>query len=187
MAGGTSSPLPPVGVALARAEALAAHLGRRTRLWGWLACAAAPAVWAIALHRWVFGSWRVALAWLPVLLALLIPGLVLLGFGTRVRRIADLPAWVSAEVGALVADGRDGAAAEIEGGKVSGIGGLRNLVGALGDLRSHGGDARRIISGVAGTVRVTNRIYLMVVLGSAVAAGLLAILLVVALVLLFVI
>lgn len=176
-----------LGTALARVEVFASGVGRRTRFWGWLAVAAAPAIWAIVLRRWVFDSWGVALAWLPALLILAVPGLVLLGFGNRVRRMADLPDRVSDEVGALVVEARPGIATELEGVKTSGIGGLRSLVGALKDLRSYGGDVRAIVSGVAGTLRVINPVYLMIVVGAALAAGLLATLLIGALVLLFVV
>ncbi|MCJ7726871.1 MAG: hypothetical protein MUP76_10865 [Acidimicrobiia bacterium] len=182
-----SSPLPGIGAALARVEVFANGIGRRTRFWGWLALAAAPAVWAIGLYTWVFESWGVALAWLPVLLVLAIPGLVLLGFGKRVRRMADLPDKVSGEIGALVAEARGGITSELEGVKTSGIAGLRSLVGSLKDLRSFGGDIRGILAGGDGTLRLINPIYLLIVVGAALAAGLLAILLAGALVLLFVI
>jgi hypothetical protein len=175
-----------LGTALARVEAFANGVGRRTRFWGWLALLAAPAIWAIVLRRWVFESWGVALAWLPVLLVLAVPGLVLLGFGKRVRRMADLPGKVSGEVGALVLDARSEITAELKGVKTSGIGGLRSLVGSLKDLRSYGGDVGGIVVGVAGTLRMINPIYLLIVVGAALAAGLLAFLLVGALALLFV-
>jgi len=184
MTGDNSSPLAEMGAALARVEAFADGIGRRTRFWGWLALAAAPAIWAIVLRRWVFDSWTVALAWLPVLIILLIPGFVLLGFGKRVKRMTDLPEKVSEEVGALVAEAREDVVVEIEGVKKSGIGGLRSLIGSLKDLRSYGGDVREIVAGVSGTLRLLNPVYLLVVLGAAVAAGLLVLLLIGALILL---
>lgn len=187
MTDGSLSPFGEIGAALARVEAFADGVAGRTRVWGWLALLAAPAIWAIALQKWVFDSWGAALAWLPVLFLLAIPGFVLLGFGKRVKRLTDLPARVSSEIGEVVSGARDGIAAEIEGVKTSGIGGLRSLVGSLKDLRSYGSDIKEIVAGVTGTVRLLNPIYLLVVLGAAVGAGLLAILLVAALVLMFVI
>jgi hypothetical protein len=172
-----------VGAALARVEAFADGVGRRTRFWGWLALLAAPVIWAIFLRKWIFDSWGVFAAWLPLLLVLMIPGLVLLGFGKRVKRMADLPEKVSSDVGAMVTGARDGVAAELDGVKTSGMAGLRSLVGSLKDLRSLGGDVKGIVSGVVGTLRLLNPIYLLVVLGAATAAGLLAILTVVAVVL----
>ena len=187
MSSESSSPLAEIGAALARIESLADGVRLRTRFWGWLALAAAPAIWAIALRRWVFDSWELALAWLPVLIVLLVPGLVLIGFGRRIERMTDLPSKLSAEVGAVVAEAREGVTVEVERAKTSGIGGLRSLVGSLKDLRSQGGEIREIVSGVVGTLRLISPIYLLIVLGAAVAAGLLAVLLVVALILLFVI
>lgn len=169
-----------VGAALARVEAFAGGVGRRTRFWGWLALLAAPAIWAIFLRKWIFDSWAVFAAWLPLLLVLVIPGLVLLGFGKRVKRMADLPEKVTSEVGSMVTDARDGITAELQGVKTTGMSGLRSLVGSLKDLRGLGGDVRGIVSGVVGTLRLLNPIYLLVVLGAAASAGLLAILLVVA-------
>lgn len=175
-----------IGPALARVEAFARGVGRRTRVWGWLALVGGGAIWAIFLRRWVFDGWGPFLAWLPLLVALLVPGLVLLGFGRRVRRIADLPGEVSTEVGALVSEARDGVTAELAGVKTSGISGLRSLIGSLKDLRGYGGGLREIVAGAVGTVRLLNPLYLLVVLGSAMTAGLLAVLLVVAVVLLLV-
>ena len=186
MSDDTTNPLAGLGSALARVEAFANGVGSRTRCWGWLALVAAPAIWAIVLRRWVFDSWGVALAWLPALLILAVPGWVLLGFGKRVKRMADLPDKVSDDVGALVTGARLEITTELEGVKTSGIGGLRSLVGSLKDLRSYGGDVRGILSSVAGTLRLINPVYLLIVVGAALAAGLLALLLVGALVLLFV-
>ena len=176
-----------VGAALARVEAFADGVGRRTRFWGWLAVLSAPAIWAIFLRKWIFDSWEVFAAWLPLMIVLMIPGLVLLGFGKRVERMADLPQKVTSEVGAMVTGAREGITAELQGVKTTGLSGLRSLVGSLKDLRGLGGDVKGIVSGVAGTLRLLNPFYLLVVLGAAAAAGFLAILLVVAVLLIAVV
>ncbi len=175
-----------LGAALARVEAFAAGVTRRTRFWGVVALLAGPALWALVLYRWVFDSWRAALAWSPVLLALLVPGLVLLGFAGRVRRVADLPDRVSGEVAAMVSEARDGVAEDLQGVKTSGMAGLRSLVGSLKGLRAYGDEAREIVSAAAGTVRLLNPVYLLVVVGAAVAAGFLAAFLLAALLLVLV-
>jgi len=176
-----------LGAALARVEAFADGVQARTRFWGCMALVAAPAIWVIFLHKWVFESWGVFLAWLPLLIVLMAPGLVLLGFGRRVGKMADLPDLVSEEVGSMVTEAREGIAAEVAGVKTSGIGGLRSLVGSLKDLGSYGDEIREIVSGVVGTVRLINPFYLLVVLGAAFGAGLLALLMLGALVLLLIV
>jgi len=175
-----------LGAALARVEAFADGVQARTRFWGFLALLAGPTIWAVFLHKWVFDSWGVFLAWSPLLIGLMVPGLVLLGFGRRVGKMADLPDVVSEEIGSMISEGRDGIASEIAGVKTSGIGGLRSLVDSLKDLRGYGDEIREIVSGVVGTVRLINPFYLLVVLGAAFGAGLLALLMLVALVLLIV-
>jgi len=175
-----------LGAALARVEAFADGVQARTRIWGCLALLAAPTIWVIFLRRWVFDSWGVFLAWLPLLILLMAPGVVLLGFGRRVGKMGDLPDVVSEEVSAMITEARDGIADEVAGVKTSGIGGLRSLVGSLKDLRGYGDEIRDIVSGVVGTVRLLNPFYLLVVLGAAFGAGLLALLLVGAMVLLIV-
>ena len=87
------------------------------------------------------------------------------------------------EVESMVSEARDGIAAEVAGVKTSGLGGLRSLVGSLKDLRGYGDEVRGIVSGVTGTLRLLNPAYLLMVLGSAVAAGFLAVFLVGALLL----
>ena len=176
-----------LGAALARVEAFADGVQARTCIWGCLALLAAPTIWAIFLRKWVFESWGVFLAWLPLLIALMVPGLVLLGFGRRVRKMTDLPDLVSEEVGSMITEARDGIAAEVAGVKTSGVGGLRSLIGSLKDLRGYGDEIRDIVSGVVGTVRLLNPFYLLVVLGAAFGAGLLALLLLGALVLLLIV
>ena len=175
-----------LGAALARVEAFADGVQARTRFWGCLALLAAPTIWVIFLRRWVFESWGVFLAWLPLLILLMAPGLVLLGFGRRVGKMGDLPDMVSEEVSSMITEAREGIATEVAGVKTSGIGGLRSLVGSLKDLRGYGDEIRDIVSGVVGTVRLLNPFYLLVVLGAAFSAGLLALLLLGALVLLIV-
>lgn len=175
-----------LGAALARVEAFADGVQARTRVWGCLALLAAPTIWVIFLRRWIFDSWGVFLAWLPLLIVLMAPGLVLLGFGRRVGRMGDLPDLVSEEIGSMITEARDGIAAEVSGVKTSGIGGLRSLVRSLKDLRGYGDEIREIVSGVVGTARLISPIYLLVVLGAAFSAGLLALLLLGALVLLIV-
>ncbi|MCB2224796.1 MAG: hypothetical protein KQH83_11570 [Actinobacteria bacterium] len=170
------TPLEAVGAGLARVEAFADGVGRRARLWGWLSLAAAPAIWAVFLRRWVFDSWGAFAAWVPLLVLLALPGLVLLGFARRVRRLTDLPERVSGEVAEVIAGARDGIAAEVAEVKASGLAGLRSLLGALRDLRGAGGGVKEIVGGVAGTLRLLNPLYLLVVLGAAFCAGLLAIL-----------
>jgi hypothetical protein len=168
-------------------EAFADGVQARTRFWGCLALLAAPAVWAIFLRRWVFDSWGLLLAWLPLLIVLMAPGLVLIGFGRRVGKLGGLPDLVSDEIGLMITEARDGIATEPAGGKTSGIGGLRSLIRSLKALQGYGDEIRDIVSGVVGTVRLTNPFYLLVVLGSAFGAGLLALLALGALVLLLIV
>lgn len=176
-----------LGAALARVEAFADGVQARARFWGWLALLAAPAIWAIFLRRWVFDSWGVFLAWLPLLILLMAPGLVLIGFGRRVGKMGHLPDLVSDEIGSMITEARDGIAAEVAGVKTSGIRGLRSLVRSLKALGGYGNEIRDIVSGVVGTVRLINPLYLLVVLGSSFGAGLLALLAVGALVLLLIV
>ena len=104
-----------LGAALARVEAFADGVQARTRFWGCLALLAAPAVWAIFLRRWAFDSWAIFVAWLPLLIVLMAPGLVLIGFGRRVRKLGDLPDVVSEEIGSMITEARDGIATEWPG------------------------------------------------------------------------
>jgi hypothetical protein len=171
-------------LALARVSALAAKVARRTRLWGWLALAAAPAIWAIFLGRWVFDSWSAFAAWLPLAVALAVPGIVLLGFAGRVRRLSALPERLPAEVGVVVDDARRRVADELAQGDRSGLGRLRALVASLREIRRRSDRSREIVGEAAGTLRLVNPFYLLVVLASSFVAGLLVAMLAVALVLL---
>ena len=87
----------------------------------------------------------------------------------------------------MITEARDGIAAEVAGVKTSGVGGLRSLIGSLKDLRGYGDEIRDIVSGVVGTVRLLNPFYLLMVLGAAFGAGLLALLGLGALVLLLIV
>lgn len=170
--------------ALARVEALAEGVSRRTRLWGWLAVASAPAIWAIFLRRWVFDSWGGFAAWLPLVLVLAIPGIVLLGFAGGARRLGRVSERLSTEVGVVIDDVRREVVEELARDDRSGLGRLRSLVDALRELRHRGDMGRRMVVEAAGSLRVLNPIYLLVVLASVVAAGLMVALLGVALLLL---
>jgi len=151
--------LPPeIGEVLERAEALAEGVSKRTRLVGWLALLAGAATWALLLRAWIFDSWQVALAWSPLLLALLIPGLLLLNFARRTRRLAGLRAAVAGEIGDLVDEAREEVADGVA--TVKGRKGLRALIGSLGDLGLFGDEAREIVSRFVGTARLLNPFYL---------------------------
>ena len=80
-----------LGDLLARIEAIAAGVARRVRAAGIAVLVAAVAAWCLVLRAFVFDSWGAALAWSPVLLLLLIPGIVLAGFARRAARLAGLP------------------------------------------------------------------------------------------------
>jgi hypothetical protein len=112
---------------------------------------AAVAAWCLVLRAFVFDSWGAALAWSPVLLLLLIPGIVLAGFARRAARLAGLRERVSREIAGLVESAR---------ADIGGAAGLRGLLGALGDLREHGEEGRRVAAAVVGTARVVNPAYL---------------------------
>ena len=147
-----------IGEILARAEGLAEGVSKRTRLVAWLTLAMGAGAWVLLLRAWVLDSWKAALAWSPLLLVLLIPGLILLSFARRSGKLADLRAAVADDVGELV----DGAREQVAQGiaEVKGRQGLTALLGSLGDLREYGDEGRSIIARIVGTARLLNPMYL---------------------------
>jgi hypothetical protein len=173
------SPLAAIGDALAGVEAFAEGVGRRSRFWGVLALLAGPAVWAIMLRNWVFDSAGAFLAWLPLLVALLIPGPILLGFGRKARRLADLPDQVAEQVGDVARQARDDVAQGVAEIRASGLGGLRRLLASLRDLSRYGDAVGGIVAGLAGSIRMLHPLYLSLVALAALGAGAIVVLLVV--------
>jgi hypothetical protein len=136
-----------MGEVLARAEALAAGVSRRTRRVGRLGRSGGAAVWGLPLRAWVFDSWEASLWWSPLLL-LLIPGLAPFSFARCSGKRARLPDVVGAGVGGGVGEGRAG---------------LTALIGWPGDLREFGDEGRGLIAQVVGTARLPNPMYLALV------------------------
>jgi hypothetical protein len=145
-----------VGAAVARAESLARRVGRRSLLAGILALGLAAAAWLLLLRPWVLDSWKAALAWSPLLLLLALPGLILLGFSRRVRRLVGLRSRLGSEIGGV-------AETEAENLTAATGGGIRSMLSALGDLRRHGGTAAAVARDLAGSARFLNPLYLALV------------------------
>jgi hypothetical protein len=171
-----------LGALLAGIEDLATGVSGKSRFWGGVALIAAPVSWALLLRRWVFDGIGPFLAWLPLLLGMLIPGLLLFGFARRVRKLGALPDQVSSEISQLIHEARSGVTAQVASVPRTGLGGLRGLLSSLKGLRSYGDDIGGIVAGVAGTFRLVNPLYLLLVALAALSAGALAILAVVAIV-----
>jgi hypothetical protein len=178
------SPVAGLLEAVARVESLAEGARRRIRFWGWLAVLAGAGAWIAFLWDGISGSWRAALGWSPLLLVMLMPGLILLGFGRRVARLGELPDRVAEEVGGMVDEARAKVAAEVAGLKTAGTAGIRPLVSSLKGLREYGDEIRSLIKSVVGTLRLISPLYLLVVLGSILGAGLVLVALLIAILIL---
>ncbi len=137
--------------ALPRVQVLAARIGTRARWVGFGVGIAAVAAWALLLRRWVFDSAGAFLGWLPVLVFLLVPGLILTGFGKRMLRLGPAISRIADEPGVVVGAIRDEAESRLVALRQRG---LRSLLEALRQIRRHGDEVRGLVAEAAGTARV---------------------------------
>jgi len=166
--------LPDLEAALSRIQQLADRIGRRARLVALVAAIAAVAAWALLLRRWIFDSPGVFVGWLPLLVILVVPALILSGFGKRMIRLGPAIDRIADEAGVVVGELRDEAGARVTAVR---RGGLRTLLGALRQLPAHGERVRGLVADAAGTARVLALPYLGLVAlaaGAAVIIGVLA-------------
>jgi hypothetical protein len=140
--------------ALLRLDALAGRIGRRSRFVGAASVLLAAAAWALLLRRLAFDGIGAFAAWLPLLLVLALPGLVLLGFGKRVLRLGPAVGRIADGAGVVLADVRGEAVEAVDRG------GLRGLLGALRELGKHGDRVRGLAADAVGTARIVGLPYL---------------------------
>lgn len=97
-----ATPTADLGALLAGIEDLSGTVSRNSRFWAGVALITAPVAWVLMLRRWIFDGIGPFLAWLPLLVVMMVPGVLLFGFASRVRRLGALPDRVSGEIAELV-------------------------------------------------------------------------------------
>ncbi len=174
-----ATPTADLGALLAGIEDLSGTVSRNSRFWAGVALITAPVAWVLMLRRWIFDGIGPFLAWLPLLVVMMVPGVLLFGFASRVRRLGALPDRVSGEIAELVERARSDGGSRVADLPRTGLGGLRGLLASLRGLGGYGDGIGGIVAGVAGTFRLFNPLYLLLVALAALGAGALAILAVV--------
>jgi hypothetical protein len=159
-----------IEAALQRIEGVASGVASRSVRWGLGSIIVGAAAWAVPLRERFTDPFERVAPWLPLLLVLLIPGVLLLGFAGRLRKVGGLRARLAEDVAEVRADVREDLTPE-----QGGLQGLRSLIGGLRGLREHAGSVGDAVRSAMGTVRLLNPIYLGMVLLAALAAGLVVI------------
>ena len=153
-------------------QALAAGVAVRARQLAWIALGAGAVAWLTLFARWAFDSTPKFLFFAIVLLMLLAPGLVLIGFARAVVGAIDTSESLAAEVAELAADGaQDVAAGLADVSSASGFGALASLLGSLWRLKDYRSDFGSIVSKVVGSTRLVNPLYLLWAAAAVIGAG----------------
>jgi hypothetical protein len=174
-----------LGSIVARVQAIAASVARRSRTVGVVALAAAPVAWLTLFHRWAFDGVVQFLFFAAVLVLLAAPGFVMLTFSKALEVGITHFDDVLAETKGMVTEGGKELVTGLSGAVAQpGLRQLGTLLGSLWKLRDFRADFGSVLGKVAMTTRLVNPLFLAWVAASALGAGLVILLALLGLVLL---
>ena len=176
-----------LGSVVARVQAIAASVSRRSQVVGKIALIAAPVAWLTLFYRWAFDSLLLFVVFGAVLVLFVAPGLVLLAFSKGLQVAATQFDDVLGEAKAMISDGGTELVSGVTGAVAKpGLRQFGTLLGSLWKLREFRSDFGAVVGKLAMTTRLVNPLFLAWVAASALGAGLVIALAALGLVLLFV-